>query len=42
MEQIACELRSKLGEQLTVRIHYFDQIPLTPSGKHRVTISELA
>ena len=42
MEQITCELRSKLGEQLTVRIHYVDQIPLTPSGKHRVTISELA
>lgn len=42
MERIAGELRSQLGEHVAVRIHYVDDIPLTPTGKHRVTISELA
>lgn len=42
MERIAGELRSRFGDQVAVRIHYVDDIPLTPTGKHRVTISELA
>jgi phenylacetate-CoA ligase len=35
------ELAKVVGDSLEVRCHFVDDIPLTPSGKWRVTISEL-
>jgi phenylacetate-CoA ligase len=42
MEHIKTELRKVLGPQVQVRINFLDELPLTPSGKRRVTISHVA
>ncbi|MGV8930557.1 MAG: phenylacetate--CoA ligase family protein [Luteimonas sp.] len=42
VEPLIAELRNGLGADMAIRIHYADDIPLTLTGKHRVTISELA
>jgi phenylacetate-CoA ligase len=33
------DLRAVLGHQLTINIHFMEQLELTPSGKFRVTVS---
>lgn len=38
---IRSELAKVVGDSLELRFHFVDDIPLTPSGKSRVTISEL-
>jgi phenylacetate-CoA ligase len=38
MEQ---DLRAVLGQQLTINMHFKDQLELTPSGKFRVTVSKI-
>lgn len=35
------EIRKVLGDRVNVRYDFVSDIPLTPSGKQRVTISEL-
>lgn len=42
VDQAAAMLRKALGEHTTLDVAYTTDIPLTPSGKHRVTINELA
>lgn len=41
VEFISGELRKVVGESVTLDFQFVDDIPLTPSGKLRVTISEL-
>ena len=35
------EIRKVTGEEMQIELHYVDEIPLSASGKYRVTISEL-
>ncbi|HWU76440.1 MAG TPA: phenylacetate--CoA ligase family protein [Rhodanobacter sp.] len=41
LDYIRHELAKVVGDSLELRCHFVDDIPLTPSGKSRVTISEL-
>ena len=41
MEGVVRELESRFGQATAIRVHYVDEIKLTPTGKQRVTISEL-
>ncbi len=41
IELMRHELIKIIGEDVTLNFHYADDLPLTPSGKHRVTISEV-
>jgi phenylacetate-CoA ligase len=41
MAYIRREVRKVLGDSIELNCHFTDDIPLTPSGKQRVTISEL-
>ena len=40
-KNIYCELKSKLGEDIELKIEYVDNIPKTQSGKYRFLIQEL-
>ncbi len=42
LRRIRQELGSVLGREVTLNFHFTDDIALTPSGKRRVTISELS
>ena len=42
VDQAAAMLRKTLGDATTLDVEYTQDIPLTPSGKHRVTINALA
>jgi phenylacetate-CoA ligase len=41
MDSVRAELSRVLGDGVALLVHYLDEIPLTATGKHRVTISEL-
>jgi phenylacetate-CoA ligase len=41
LSYIRRELAKVVGDSLELRCHFVDEIPLTPSGKWRVCISEL-
>jgi phenylacetate-CoA ligase len=41
IELMRHELAKVIGEGVTLNFHYADDLPLTPSGKHRVTVSEV-
>lgn len=41
IELMRHELVKVIGEGVTLNFHYADDLPLTPSGKHRVTVSEV-
>lgn len=41
VERLHNELTRAVGEEVTINFQYADNVPLTPSGKHRVTISEV-
>lgn len=39
---VSAELKKVVGEQVSLHFHFADEIPLTTTGKQRVTVSELA
>ena len=41
IELMRNELVKVIGDGVTLNFHYADDLPLTPSGKHRVTVSEV-
>ncbi|PCJ27293.1 MAG: polysaccharide biosynthesis protein [SAR86 cluster bacterium] len=42
LEFCSAEIKKVLGDEMEIDFQFVDEIPLTPSGKYRVTISEIA
>lgn len=41
VDLVRAELRKVVGQEMALEVHFADDIPLTASGKHRVTLCEL-